>query len=111
MFHARAERTPLQDAVAAKLGEALAFSGFLVLPSQMEGFVQAGASAEAHEAVNFETSGKPCPTAVTVRTTPGLVTSPDAAPMLCPVWGGAMERHGEATVTLLQMFRALFFVG
>ena len=98
--HARAERTPLQDAVASELGGSLASSGFLVLPSQMEGFVQTGEPTEAHEVVNFGTRKKPCPTAVCVRTIPGSLAAADAVPMACPVCGGPMERHGEATATL-----------
>ena len=42
IFHVEADRTPLQKAVSSELGGELA-SGFLVLPSQMEGFVQVGA--------------------------------------------------------------------
>lgn len=100
IFHAEAVRTPLQAAVASELSDGLASSGFLVLPSQMEGFVQVGAPVEEHEVVNFGTYRKPCPTAVTVRTIPGTLVAADAAPMLCPACGGAMERHGEATITL-----------
>ena len=100
IFHAVAERTPLQASVASELGEELAVSGFLVLPSRMEGFVQAGAPVEEREVVSFGTSKKPCPTAVTVRTIPGELATADAAPMLCPACGGAMERHGGATITL-----------
>lgn len=100
IFHAEAARTPLQVAVASELGEGLAESGFLVLPSQMEGFVQAGAPLEEREIVNFGTYKKPCPTAVTVRTVPGELATADAAPMVCPACGGAMERHGEAQITL-----------
>ena len=100
IFHVEAERTPLQDAVASELGEGLASSGFLVLPSMMEGFAQSGAPAEAREVADFGTSKKPCPTAVTVRTVPGVLVTRDAAPMLCPACGGAMERHGELAITL-----------
>ena len=100
IFHAEAARTPLQEAVASELGAGLASSGFLVLPSQMEGFVQTGAPAESHEVADFGTSRKPCPTAVTVRTVPGELSTLDAAPVVCPCCGGAMERHGDATVTL-----------
>lgn len=46
IFHAEAERTPLQAAAASELGEGIASSGFLVLPSQLEGFVQAGEPME-----------------------------------------------------------------
>ncbi len=99
VFHVEAERTPLQATVASELGEGLARSGFLVLPSRMEGFVQTGAPIEEHEVVNFGTRKKPCPTAVTVRTVPGSLATSDAAPMLCPVCGGAMGRHGEAQIT------------
>lgn len=100
IFHAEAERSALQQAVAAELGEGLSSSGFLVLPSRMEGFVQTGEPREAHEVVNFGTYRKPCPTAVTIRTIPGSLATSDAAPMLCPSCGGAMERHGEVTMTL-----------
>ena len=100
IFHVEAERTPLQEAVASELGEGLASSGFLVLPSQMEGFVQTGEPRESVEVVNFGTAKKPCPTPVTVRTVPGALVAPDAAPMVCPCCGGAMERHGEVAVTL-----------
>ena len=100
IFRAEPARTPLQEAVASELGAGLASSGFLVVPSQMEGFAQTGAPAEAHEVVNFGTPGKPCPTAVTVRTFPGAFVAADAAPVVCPCCGGEMERHGEATVTL-----------
>ena len=86
--------------MASELGEGLAGSGFLVLPSQMEGFVQTGEPREAHEVVNFGTHKKPCPTAVTVRTIPGSLATSDAAPTLCPSCGGAMERHGEVAMTL-----------
>lgn len=100
IFHVEAERTPLQEAVASELGEGLASSGFLVLPSQMEGFVQTGEPKESVEVVNFGTGKKPCPTPVTVRTVPGALVARDAAPMVCPCCGGAMERHGEVAVTL-----------
>jgi len=82
IFHAQAERTPLQAAVASELGEGLASSGFPVLPSRMEGFAQVGAPVgapvETREVVNFGTSGKPSPTAVTVRTIPGALVAADA---------------------------------
>ena len=106
-FHAGPARTPLQAAVASELGEGLAASGFLVLPSQMEGFVQAGVPVESHEVVDFGTHRKPCPTAVTVRTIPGRFAAPGAAPMLCPACGGARERHGEATITLWHLPRGM----
>ena len=48
IFRAEPARTPLQEAVASELGAGLASSGFLVVPSQMEGFAQTGAPAEAH---------------------------------------------------------------
>lgn len=100
IFHAEAGRTPLQATVASELGDGLVSSGFLVLPSQLGGFVQVGAPIEQHESVNFGTRKKPCPTAVTVRTIRGELATADAAPTLCPACGGAMERHGEATITL-----------
>ena len=88
IFHAEAERSPLEAAVASELAEGLAASGFLVLPSQMEGFVQVGAPVEGHEVVNFGTSKKKCPTTVAVRTVPGKLVAEDAAPAVCPVCGG-----------------------
>ena len=94
IFHAAADRTPLQEAVAAELGDELA-GGFLVLPSQMEGFVQVGAPAVSFETVDFGTCRKPCPTVVAVRTVPGSLVAPEAAPMACPQCGGRMGRHGE----------------
>lgn len=99
IFHAEAARTPLQDAVAAGLGDDLA-SAFLVLPSRMEGFVQTGAPREERVVVNFGTSRKKCPTAVSVLTVPGALATLDAAPVVCPCCGGEMERHGEPTLTL-----------
>ena len=100
IFHAETGRTPLQAAVASELGEELADSGFLVLPSQLEGFVQTGAPLEEREVVDFGTYRKLCPTAVTVRTVPGELVTADAAPMICPACGGAMERHGDAAIML-----------
>ena len=99
IFHVPADRTPLQEAIAAELGGELA-EGFLVLPSQMEGFVQTGAPEVALETVDFGTRGKPCPTVVAVRTVPGALVAPEAAPMVCLHCGGQMERHGVETTTL-----------
>lgn len=74
--------------------------GFLMLPSQMEGFVQTGAPRENHEVANFGTYGKRCPTAVVVRTIPGALSAPGAGPMACPACGRPMARHGGTAVTL-----------
>ena len=99
IFSMPADRTPLQEAVAAELGDGLA-EGFLVLPSQVEGLVQAGAPAASFETVDFGASRKPCPTAVTARATPGRLVAADAAPMLWPHCGGEMARSGDAPMTL-----------
>lgn len=99
IFHAEAERTPLQVAVASELGVGLA-SAFLVIPSQLDGFAQAGEPREEHVVVNFGTYKKRCPTAVTVRTVPGTLVTADAAPVLCPCCGGEMEGNGTAAITL-----------
>lgn len=90
LFHAEAARTPLQEAVASELGGELG-SAFLVLPSRLDGFVQVGEPREEHLVVNFGTSKKRCPTAVTVRTVPGELVTADAAPVVCPCCGGEME--------------------
>ena len=99
IFHAEAARTPLQEAVASELGGELA-SAFLVLPSHLDGFVQVGEPREEHIVVNFGTSKKRSPAAVTVRTVPGELATADAAPTLCPCCGGRMEGNGTAAITL-----------
>lgn len=99
LFHAEAARTPLQEAVASELGGELG-SAFLVLPSRLDGFVQVGEPREEHLVVNFGTSKKRCPTAVTVRTVPGELVTADAAPVVCPRCGGEMEGNGPARITL-----------
>ena len=98
--HAGPGRTPLREAVASELGEGLASSGFLVLPSMLGGFAQTGAPVESREVADFGTSGKPCPTPVTVRTVPGALVPAAGAPAVCPACGAAMERNGVATSTL-----------
>ena len=100
IFSMQAERTPLEGAVASELGEGLASEGFIVLPSQLKGFVQAGAPAEAYRTIDFGTYKKKCPRAVAEWTIPGTLASQDAAPTLCPCCGGPMEGNGTVTVTL-----------
>ena len=99
IFHAEVARTPLQEAVASELGGELA-SAFLVLPSQLDGFVQVGEPREERLVVNFGTARKRSPTAVTVRTVPGELATADAAPVVCPCCGGEMEGNGTAAITL-----------
>ena len=100
LFHAEADRTPLQEAVASELAEVLASSGFLVLPSQLGGFAQTAAPRTSYEVVDFGTGKKKCPATVAVRTVPGRLVAADAAPAACPFCGGEMERHGEPPITL-----------
>ena len=55
IFRLDAERTPLEDAVASEYGEGFSSGGFLVIPSQLRGFVQTGAPAEAYRTIDFGT--------------------------------------------------------
>lgn len=78
IFHVEAERTPLQEAVASELGEGLASSGFLVLPSQMEGFVQTGEPRESVEVATVVAAARRLPHAARCRAR----TTPHEAPCL-----------------------------
>jgi len=100
IFHVEAERTGLQKAVARELGEDLASSGFLVLPSGLEGFVQTQAPLVRTNAVDFGTYKKRSLRAVTEWTVRGELPSAEAAPMICSHCGGAMEGCGSVTTTL-----------
>lgn len=95
-FH---DGTALQ-AVKAMASGGFSAPGFLVLPSQMEGFVQTGLPREEARTVDFGTSRKRRPTPVTVRTIPGRLASSDGTPRLCPCCRGRMEGCGTQTVTL-----------
>ena len=95
-FH---DGTALQ-AVKAMASGGFSALGFLVLPSQMEGFVQTGLPREGARTVDFGTSRKRRPTPVTVRTIPGRLASSDGTPRLCPCCRGRMEGCGTQTVTL-----------
>ena len=100
IFRLEAERTPLEEAVASEYGEGLASEGFIVIPSQLKGFVQNCAPAEAYRTVDFGTYKKECLTPVLEWTIGGDLVPQEAAPMLCACCGGPMEGNGTVTATL-----------
>ena len=75
-----------------------AASGFLRIPSHLDGFVQTGDPAESVRTEEFGTSARRCRKPMKVLTVPGRLAAKDDPS--CPCCGKAMEGNGQAPITL-----------
>lgn len=73
-------------------------SGFLSIPSQLEGFLQTDVPHESARTEEFGTSTRRCSRTVQILTVPGRMAAKEAPS--CPCCGKAMEGNGQAPITL-----------